>query len=480
MVFIFIVKKDMLHGVRRFPTDLLGGGFQGDVGDVQIISSSGAFAFLKPDGSVMALGDADAGGDCSAVQAIFSMPGVKRWMSSISMFTLNQRMGRCRVFRWVVIWIMIFEHFDMYGNNEPIVSDVGSNWMYFYTLQIYGWNISFLQQKISRFYPMIRLEHLELIADRISSMVWWKLLREDLRLPRWEGMAKLSLGVTAVGVEIATKSLTSCGLPKLRSKKSGGGWCVMVLWRFGWLVGLWDAFMTSQNHVCLMWKTQMANARHFYDHAFHFQLFSTWFPSCTPRYFGNESLPLCLGWGHSYVRGRHVPPQEANPGLYQKSVFLVIFWIRTRDIYIIVAGKEIFNDVLGHVWNKEAWGVWHISFLQWNIVKAFFSERKRNESFQTKRKSIRNFARVPWQPLVSWAIWCHETWPFYDWSIWCEAGPFVAIDGFPGSTSCGFPNVQVATLAQLDAQLRASQTDFWGMWGEWWEGDGWEMRARRA
>lgn len=78
MVFIFIVKKDMLHGVRRFPTDLLGGGFQGDVGDVQIISSSGAFAFLKPDGSVMALGDADAGGDCSAVQAIFSMPGVKR------------------------------------------------------------------------------------------------------------------------------------------------------------------------------------------------------------------------------------------------------------------------------------------------------------------------------------------------------------------------------------------------------------------
>lgn len=246
---------------------------------------------------------------------------------------------------------------------------------------------------------------------------------------------------------------------------------------------LWHATCgkkNSQNHVCLMWKTQMANARHFYDHAFHFQLFSTWFPSCTPRYFGNESLPLCLGWGHSYVRGRHVPPQEANPGLYQKSVFLVIFWIRTRDIYIIVAGKEIFNDVLGHVWNKEAWGVWHISFLQWNIVKAFFSERKRNESFQTKRKSIRNFARVPWQPLVSWAIWCHETWPFYDWSIWCEAGPFVAIDGFPGSTSCGFPNVQVATLAQLDAQLRASQTDFWGMWGEWWEGDGWEMRARRA
>ena len=60
----------MLLGVR-FPSDLLGGGFQGDVGDVQIISSSGAFAFLKPDGSVMALGDADAGGDCSAVQAIF-------------------------------------------------------------------------------------------------------------------------------------------------------------------------------------------------------------------------------------------------------------------------------------------------------------------------------------------------------------------------------------------------------------------------
>lgn len=203
----------------------------------------------------MALGDADAGGDCSAVQAIFSMPGVKRWMSSISMFTLNQRMGRCRVFRWVVIWIMIFEHFDMYGNNEPIVSDVGSNWMYFYTLQIYGWNISFLQQKISRFYPMIRLEHLELIADRISSMVWWKLLREDLRLPRWEGMAKLSLGVTAVGVEIATKSLTSCGLPKLRSKKSGGGWCVMVLWRFGWLVGLWDAFMT-----CYLWEKKLSKS----------------------------------------------------------------------------------------------------------------------------------------------------------------------------------------------------------------------------
>lgn len=66
------------------------------------------------------------------------------------------------------------------------------------------------------------------------------------------------------------------------------------------------------------------------------------------------------------------------------------------------------------------------------------------------------------------------------WSIWCEAGTLVAIDGFPGETSCGFPNVQVATLAQLDAQLRASQTDFWGMWGEWWEGDGWEMRAWRA
>lgn len=27
------------------------------------------------------------------------------------------------------------------------------------------------------------------------------------------------------------------------------------------------------------------------------------------------------------------------------------------------------------------------------------------------------------------------------------------------------PTFQVATLAQLDAQLRASQTDFWGMWG---------------
>ena len=45
-----------------------GGHFQGDVGDVQIISSSGAFALLKTDGSVTAFGDTDAGGDCSAVQ----------------------------------------------------------------------------------------------------------------------------------------------------------------------------------------------------------------------------------------------------------------------------------------------------------------------------------------------------------------------------------------------------------------------------
>lgn len=184
---------------------------------------------------------------------------------------------------------------------------------------------------------------------------------------------------------------------KVAVEKIWGGWCVMVLWRFGWLVGLWDAFMAcylweknSQNHVCLMWKTQMANARHLYDHAFHFQLFSTWFPSCTPRYFGNESLPLCLGWGHSYVRGRHLPPQEAKPGFYKKCIF---GYVLNKDAWqIIVAGKEIFNDVLGHVWNKEAWGVWHISFLQWNIVKAFFSERKRNESFQTKRKSIRFLA----------------------------------------------------------------------------------------
>lgn len=333
---------------------------------------------------------------------------------------------------------------------------------------------------------MIRLEHLELIADRISSMVWWKLLREDLRLPRWEGMAKLSLGVTAVGVEIATKSLTSCGLPKLRSKKSGGGWCVMVLWRFGWLVGLWDAFMT-----CYLWEKKLSKSCLFDVKDSNGQCQALLWPRLSfPVIFNVVSfmhpsilwqrVPTTLSRLRTFIckRATCATTRGQSWALPEKCIF---GYLLNKDArHIIVAGKEIFNDVLGHVWNKEAWGVWHISFLQWNIVKAFFSERKRNESFQTKRKSIRNFARVPWQPLVSWAIWCHETWPFYDWSIWCEAGPFVAIDGFPGSTSCGFPNVQVATLAQLDAQLRASQTDFWGMWGEWWEGDGWEMRARRA
>lgn len=180
-------------------------------------------------------------------------------------------------------------------------------------------------------------------------------------------MAKLSLGVTAVGVEIAAKSLTSCGLPKLRSKKSGG-WCVMVLWRFGWLVGLWDAFMTCylwenkqtlQNKVFL-WKTQTANARHFDDHAFHFQSFSMWFPSNTPRYFGNESLPLGLGWGHSYVRGRHVPPQEAKPGSYG-NVFLAICWIRTHDRQLspVKGFSTMFPETFG-IRKHEGFGISHL------------------------------------------------------------------------------------------------------------------------
>ena len=169
----------------------------------------------------------------------------------------------------------------------------------------------------------------------------------------------------------------------------------MEIWVVSWVVRcLYDMVLVGKKHLKIMFvwceRLKWPTPGTFMTTPFISSYLSTWFPSCTPRYFGNESLPLCLGWGHSYVRGRHVPPQEAKPGFYQKCIF---GYLLNKDAWqIIVAGKEIFNDVLGHVWNKEAWGVWHISFLQWNIVKAFFSERKRNESFQTKRKSIRFLA----------------------------------------------------------------------------------------
>ena len=42
---------------------------------------------------------------------------------------------------------------------------------------------------------------------------------------------------------------------KVAVEKIWGGWCVMVLWRFGWLVGLWDAFMT-----CYLWEKKLSKS----------------------------------------------------------------------------------------------------------------------------------------------------------------------------------------------------------------------------
>ena len=136
---------------------------------------------------------------------------------------------------------------------------------------------------------------------------------------------------------------------------------------------------------------------------------------------------------------------------------------------IMVSGTEIFNF---GITKQEGFGI----FCRKKIVKTFFAERE-NGSFQTKissgRKSARFLAVFRWQPLVSCSFDV-ISWPFY--------GQLMASCTFEHRLP-QFPlwfSVQVATLAQLDAQLRASQTDFWGMWGfgsrktcgfdgRWWE-----------
>ena len=78
-------------------------------------------------------------------------------------------------------------------------------------------------------------------------------------------MAKSLLGVTAVGVEIAARSLMSCGLPKLRPKKKG---CDGEIWVVTWDMRSFHQTVTcgTKIMVCFCQLTQTANAFHFYDH----------------------------------------------------------------------------------------------------------------------------------------------------------------------------------------------------------------------